>query len=192
VLLALSTGHKLGLGLAAVVFIVFALASSFLLPRYRADFPGRRLGAFVAASVLLFVGMMAAVQIFGKESEAEPAEAAETGGAGGAEASGTAPATTSAGNAPGRPIQVTETEFKIRLPGTKLPRGTYVFELKNAGKIPHDLTISGPQVNNAKTAVIDGGKTARLKVTLVPGEYDFYCSVPGHKEAGMDVKVAVA
>jgi plastocyanin len=190
VLLALSTGHKLGLGLAAAVFIVFALASSFLLPRYRADFPGRRLGAFVAVSVLLFVGMMVAVQIFGKESE-EPAEAAETGGAGGAEASPTAPATTSPGAA-ARAIPVTETEFKIRLPDTKLRRGTYVFDLKNDGKIPHDLTISGPQVNDAKTAVIAGGKSAKLRVTLVPGTYDFYCSVPGHKDAGMDVEVTVS
>ena len=189
-LLALSTGHKLGLGLTAVVFIVFALSSSFLLPRYRPDFPGRRVGAFVAASILLFVGMMVAVEIFGKESE-EPAEAAETGGAGGAEASPTAPATTSAGAA-GKTIQVTESEFKIRLPDTKLPRGAYVFDLKNDGKIPHDLTISGPQVNDAKTAVIDGGKTATLQVTLVPGSYDFYCSVPGHKDAGMDVKVKVS
>lgn len=189
-LLALSTGHKLGLGLAAGVFIVFALSSSFLLPRYRPDFPGRRVGAFVAASILLFVGMMVAVETFGKESE-EPAQAADTGGAGGAEASPTAPATTSAGAA-GKTIQVTESEFKIRLPDTKLPRGVYVFDLKNAGKIPHDLTISGPQVNDAKTAVIDGGKSATLRVTLVPGSYDFYCSVPGHKEAGMDVKVAVS
>jgi uncharacterized cupredoxin-like copper-binding protein len=190
VLLALSTGHKLGLGLAAAIFIVFALASSFLLPRYRPDFPGRRVGAFVAASILLFVGMMVAVQIFGKESEEAAAEA-ETGGAGGAEASPTAPATTSAGAA-GKTIQVTESEFKIRLPDTKLPRGAYVFDLKNAGKIPHDLTVSGPQVNDAKTAVIDGGKSATLRVTLVPGTYDFYCSVPGHKDAGMDVKVTVS
>jgi uncharacterized cupredoxin-like copper-binding protein len=191
VLLALSTGHKLGLGLAAVVFIVFALSSSFLLPRYRPDFPGRRVGAFVAASILLFVGMMVAVETFGKESEEAAAEGVETGGAGGAEASPTAPATTSAGAA-GKTIQVTESEFKIRLPDTKLPRGAYVFDLKNAGKIPHDLTISGPQVNDAKTAVIDGGKSATLRVTLVPGTYDFYCSVPGHKDAGMDVKVTVS
>ena len=189
-LLALSTGHKLGLGLAAVVFIVFALSSSFLLPRYRPDFPGRRVGAFVAASILLFVGMMVAVQIFGKESEEAAAEV-ETGGAGGAEASPTEPATTSAGGAV-RPVPVTETEFKIRLAKTKLAPGAYVFDLKNDGKIPHDLTISGPQVNDAKTAVIDGGKTATLRVTLVSGTYDFYCSVPGHKEAGMDVKVTVS
>jgi uncharacterized cupredoxin-like copper-binding protein len=28
-------------------------------------------------------------------------------------------------------------------------------------------------------------------VTLSSGSYDFYCSVPGHKQAGMDVNVTV-
>jgi hypothetical protein len=36
----LSTGHEIGLIVVAAVFIAFALASSFLLPRYKPDFPG--------------------------------------------------------------------------------------------------------------------------------------------------------
>jgi uncharacterized cupredoxin-like copper-binding protein len=40
--------------------------------------------------------------------------------------------------------------------------------------------------------VIDAGKTAKLSVDLKSGTYDFYCSVPGHKQAGMDVKVKVS
>jgi uncharacterized cupredoxin-like copper-binding protein len=40
--------------------------------------------------------------------------------------------------------------------------------------------------------VINGGKTATLKVKPAAGTYDFYCSVPGHKQLGMDVKVKVA
>ncbi len=33
--------------------------------------------------------------------------------------------------------------------------------------------------------------TQTLTVTLKDGTYDFYCSVPGHQAAGMDVKVTV-
>ena len=67
VLLALSTSHKLGLGLTGAVFIAFALASSFLLPRYRPNYPGRALGWFVLAALVLFAGMLTAVEFFGGE-----------------------------------------------------------------------------------------------------------------------------
>jgi len=69
VLAALSTAHKLGLGLSGVAFIVFALASAMLIPRTRPDFPGRRLGWYVFVTVLVFAAMMAAVVFFGKEKK---------------------------------------------------------------------------------------------------------------------------
>ena len=57
-LAALSTAHKLGLGLSALAFIVFALLSAMVIPRSNPDFPGRRLGWFVFVSILFFVGMI--------------------------------------------------------------------------------------------------------------------------------------
>ena len=71
-LLGLTAGQKLGLLLAAAVFIVFALASSFLFPRRNPDFPGDRgLRLFVPAVVALFVGMMAAMFFLAREEEEE-------------------------------------------------------------------------------------------------------------------------
>jgi cytochrome c oxidase subunit 2 len=67
VIAALSTGHKTGLIAVAAVFIVFALVSSFVLPRRDPDFPGNRMGMFIGATVLLFAAMLAAVLIFGVE-----------------------------------------------------------------------------------------------------------------------------
>jgi mono/diheme cytochrome c family protein len=69
VLLAgLPTSHKIGLGLVALAFVAFALGSSFLLPRFRRDFPGRTgVGGFVALCALFFCSMMAAVWFFAKE-----------------------------------------------------------------------------------------------------------------------------
>jgi uncharacterized cupredoxin-like copper-binding protein len=181
VLLALSTGHKIGLAGVAAVFIVFALASSFLFPRYRPQFPAGRLGWFVVVTLVLFVGMLAAVEIFGAESEEKAA------------AEGEKPSpTTPAGGGAGQTVQVSEKEFKISLPSTTLKPGSYTFDLSNDGKIQHDLAIDGPGVNKEKTPVINGGQHATLKVKLSAGEYDFYCSVPGHKQLGMDVKVKIA
>lgn len=66
-LLALSSGHKLGLALAVAVFAGFSLVSAMVIPRRWPQYPGRGLPVFLAASALLFVGMMAAVVVFGAE-----------------------------------------------------------------------------------------------------------------------------
>jgi uncharacterized cupredoxin-like copper-binding protein len=181
VLLALSTGHKLGLAGVAAVFILFALASSFLFPRYRPRYPAGRLGWFILVALLLFVGMLFAVEFFGRE----PAEKAA------AENGTTVSSTTPAGGG-AQTVQVSEKEFKISLPSTTLKPGSYTFDLSNDGHLSHDLTIDGPGVSKAHTPVINAGQHATLKVKLAAGDYDFYCSVPGHKQAGMDAKVTVS
>jgi hypothetical protein len=62
----LSTGHEIGLIVVAAVFIAFALGASFLVPRYKPDFPGPAgLSVFVIASFVLFGLMVAAVNFFG-------------------------------------------------------------------------------------------------------------------------------
>ena len=90
-LIGITTGGKVGLGLAAAALLVFAIAAAFWFPRRNSDFPGERLGPFVAVTVLLFLALMGAVLYFAKEEEAaghaevaetQPAETepAETGG----------------------------------------------------------------------------------------------------------------
>ena len=185
-LLALSTWHKIGLASVAAVFILFALASSFLFPRYRPSYPAGRLGWFIVVTVVLFVGMLVAVDIFGRESEEKAAAENEP------TSSSTTSTTSGGGGGAGQTVQVSEKEFEITLPSTTLKPGSYTFDLSNDGQQPHDLTIDGPGVSDEKTPVIKGGQHATLKVKLTAGEYDFYCSVPGHKQLGMDVKVKVA
>lgn len=78
-LLGITTEGKLGLGLLAGAFIVFALLSSFYFPRRDPDFPGNRLGLFVLVTAVLFVATMAGVVVFAKEEEeAHGAETTET------------------------------------------------------------------------------------------------------------------
>ena len=164
-LLALSTGHKLGLGLAGAAFAGFALVVSMLVPRYRPQFPGRRLWIFVAVSFMFFIGMLAAVEIFGKSSESEAAASNK--------------------------VTVTEVEYEIQMPKTTLTAGRYEFEVENQGKIPHNLTIAGPS-GTEHTQDIAAGTSSTLTVELKSGSYDFYCSLPGHKAQGMDQKVTVS
>ena len=62
----LPLGHEIGLIVVAAAFIAFALAASFLVPRYKPDFPGPTgLSVFVIASIVMFGLMVAAVNFFG-------------------------------------------------------------------------------------------------------------------------------
>ncbi len=77
-LLGITNQGKVGLALAAGVLIVFAILSSFYFPRRNPNFPGNRLGLFVAISVVLFAVAMVGVVVFAVEEE-EAAHATETG-----------------------------------------------------------------------------------------------------------------
>ena len=68
-LLAITNEGKVGLGVLAGLFIVFALLSSFVLPRRDPEFPGDRRGLFYAVTAVLFVCMLLAVEFFAVEEE---------------------------------------------------------------------------------------------------------------------------
>jgi uncharacterized cupredoxin-like copper-binding protein len=196
-LLALSTGHKVGLGLAVAGFAGFALIVSILVPRWWPQFPGRGLAVFLVAVVLLFLGMISAVEFFGKESGEAKAEEATTEATGSqsqttatAQATTTGQTTTTQTAAPSTTVQATEVEFKIQLPKTTIPAGSYTFDVHNGGKVQHDLVVKGNGVDKG-TPTIDAGQSKSLKVDLKPGKYDVYCSIPGHKQLGMDLTLTV-
>lgn len=175
-LAALSTGHKTGLLAVALIVIAFSLVSSLVAPRRNPDFPGRGLSVFVVVSFVLFALMIGAVELFGVESEAHAK----------GESVHAAPKTAA--------IQVVETEWRIQLPSNTagvVPAATYTFHVVNHGKQPHNLTVAGPAVQNAQTKTLAPGGSADLTVPLRTGTYDLYCSIPGHKQLGMDAKLAI-
>ena len=192
--LALSTGHEVGLGVTAAAFIAFAIASAFLFPRIRPNYPGGGLLAFVVVAFLFFFGMLTAVEVFGAESkkEAEHPVASETTAE--APTSTTASTTneaptTTAPTSQTSTVQLTESEFKIVAASNRVRAGEITFKVRNDGKLAHDIAIAG---TSDKTKLISPGGTAELKVTLKPGTYELYCTVPGHKAAGMDLKVTMS
>src|SRR5262245_34766476 len=73
----LSTSHQIGLAVTAAIFIVFALLSSFLFPRFNPDFPGKKgLRWYIPLCFVFFIAMMGAVFYFGQEEKTEEASAA--------------------------------------------------------------------------------------------------------------------
>ncbi len=55
----------------------------------------------------------------------------------------------------------------------------------NASPVEHNVTIAeGGKVLGATPTFAGGSKS--VTVTLKPGKYTFYCTVPGHRQAGME------
>jgi plastocyanin len=53
----------------------------------------------------------------------------------------------------------------------------------------HTLVFDDPKLNGFELAVPGGPKTG--KVDLAPGKYTIYCTIPGHRAAGMEAVVTV-
>jgi uncharacterized cupredoxin-like copper-binding protein len=67
----------------------------------------------------------------------------------------------------------------------------FTITLANMTPVPHDVTVAkaNGQVVGA-TAIFTGGSKS-LSLKLSPGTYTFYCSVPGHRAAGMSGTLVV-
>lgn len=78
VVAGLSSGHEIALAVVAAAFIVFALVSSFVIPRRNPNFPGRGMAWYIVLCVLFFGAMIAAVIVLGKEREAGNESASHT------------------------------------------------------------------------------------------------------------------
>jgi mono/diheme cytochrome c family protein len=75
VLLALSALQKTGIALSGAAFIVFAVASALLIPRFKPDFPGRGVRVYSGICILFAIGMLGAIVGFGHEKQEKRAEA---------------------------------------------------------------------------------------------------------------------
>jgi plastocyanin len=69
--------------------------------------------------------------------------------------------------------------------------GKDTIEFTNESPVPHDVKIedsSGKEVGGTEI-VQEGSDTA--EVNLKPGTYTYFCSVPGHRQAGMEGTLVV-
>ena len=72
----------------------------------------------------------------------------------------------------------------------KAPAGSIEITSENPQSTPHNIAVDGNGVDN-KGPVVTAGGTSEVTADLEPGEYSFYCSVPGHREGGMEGKLTV-
>ncbi len=58
-------------------------------------------------------------------------------------------------------------------------------DFTNRSPVPHNVTVANAAGKVLGATPTFTGGTKVLTLTLAPGTYTFYCSVPGHEEAGM-------
>jgi plastocyanin len=69
--------------------------------------------------------------------------------------------------------------------------GTVTITFTNNSPLEHNVTVAeGTKALGATPTFKGGSKT--LTLTLKPGKYVFYCSVPGHRQAGMEGTLSVS
>jgi uncharacterized cupredoxin-like copper-binding protein len=168
---------------AGGLLVAWALIVSLGLGLRNADFPGNLTGqrAVMAISAVLVLAAVATAVI----TSGTPAKA------------GAASATTSITPAPsttGGPLKLAANPGGLLSYDTKqlsAKAGTVTITFANSAPLEHNLTIAqGSKVLGATPTF--GGGTRTLTLSLKAGSYTFYCSVPGHRQAGMEGTLSVS
>ena len=92
----------------------------------------------------------------------------------------------SGGKPTGGTVKVSLSEWRVQLTPARVPPGAVTFEVSNAGSVPHAFEVEGSGLEQ-RTAEIQPGTTATLKLDLRAGRYETYCPVGkgSHKMLGM-------
>jgi plastocyanin len=202
--------------IAGGVLVIWALVISLALGMRRPEFPGGQKGEnliIAVSSVLVLITAAMAVITSTPPSKAEasstapstpsaPTTSAPAPGGTTAPATGTSgppKATTGTPAPPSSPAAVTklalaanpEGQLSYNTKQLSAKAGSVRITMTNMSPVEHDVTISsGSNVLGATPTFIKGTKT--LTLTLKAGTYTFYCSVPGHRQAGMEGTLTVS
>jgi plastocyanin len=204
--------HVVGALLAIWAVLVAALGIM------RHDFPGSDVAekAVIAISAILVVGTIASGLITSANAAEEHGGSGEvatehnkageegTEGTTGTPAPDTAPESDQEGAdetgqdaPPGETVQTLElsagpdTELAFDPPELEAQAGTVALLLSNPTPLPHNVAIEGPGGVSEEGPVVQTDGESEVEAELEPGEYTFYCSVTGHREAGMEGTLTV-
>jgi plastocyanin len=70
--------------------------------------------------------------------------------------------------------------------------GTVRIVMANPAPVPHNISLEGPGGLDKHGPTIGKGGDSQVQAPLKAGSYTFYCSVPGHRQAGMEGTLTVS
>ena len=175
--------------IAGGVLVAWALILSLALGLRHPAFPRNLTGerVVIAISVVLVLAAMSAAVV----TASEPAKA------------GSQRASSSQPPAAGAPVSPAAPASTLKLAAD--PNGLLSYDTKqlsakagrvtidftNAASLEHNVTIAQGSAQLGATPTFGGG-TRTLTLNLKPGTYTFYCSVPGHRQSGMEGTLRVS
>jgi plastocyanin len=188
-----------------IALVVSALAVSAVGLRFE-KFPPNRL--VLAAVLAWFAALVGATATFGvlnaskeqRDREAEQASAT-TGGSttstSTTETSSTSTATTKGGSTSTKPapsgagstVKISaDPSGQLRFQQSSVTAskaGAVKIDFSNQSPLGHDVHVADPSGKDLGGTKIVTGASTSATVDLKPGNYTFFCSVPGHEQAGM-------
>jgi plastocyanin len=172
-----------------IVLVLLAVATSALGLRDR-SFPGSR-GPFAAAFALflLLVAATTTAAVISARDEQEHRESEEA-----AEAAEEAEAGEEAAAGGGSTLELSAPEdgsLAFDPSSLQAQAGEVTIEFTNPAAIEHDVYIEQDGEDLAESDLIADGEASTASAELDPGEYIYYCSVPGHREGGMEGTLTV-
>ena len=101
-------------------------------------------------------------------------------------------ASTSSGGGGGEQLTLAADKSQLKFDKTTLSAkaGKVTITMTNPSPLQHDVAIEGNGVDEKGDTVSQGGKSV-VTADLKAGTYTFYCSVDGHKAAGMKGELTV-
>ena len=85
-------------------------------------------------------------------------------------------------------IELEAGDFYFKPNAVSIPANTAVtFAIKNGSPLPHNFSIDELKVS----IYMQPGQTGKVTIKAAAGTYEYYCNLPGHKEAGMFGKMTV-
>jgi plastocyanin len=177
--------------LAGIAFAAWAVILAFL-GLSRASFPGGNRGAAAVIGISLLLAATAMGTAIGTGSTEKP-EKARPGEAAAARqrAAPKAPEAPPSGAAPLQLAADPTGQLRFDKKALHARAGKVTIAFTNASTVGHDVTVAKGPTKLGGTPVITKSKRS-VTLDLKRGSYVFYCSVPGHRQAGMQGRLTVA
>jgi plastocyanin len=109
-------------------------------------------------------------------------------------ASSSTPAPAAPSTAPGQTLSLaanTEGQLKYSTTSLTAKAGNVSIAFTNMASLEHNVTVASSSGAVVGATPTFAGGTKTLSLNLKPGTYKFYCSVPGHRAAGMEGTLTV-